>query len=275
MEEKDMKIKLNCSGNELPIEILSSDNVRRAALPPNWKMVEYSTDIHSKNRSRKIGEVVIYDDESFINYIKNYKVNDQTSIYCNSDFESETLRLVCIFNDNHISDEFGGWKDFYSVYEPKYSPEWKRWSASNKRTFSQIEFAEFIEENIMDIVQQDRSPSGHQLLEMALSFDSTQNMRFKSAIRLQNGAVEMNFIESDDDQTLTKMKMFEKISIGIPVFRNGDAYRVDARVRYRVKEGKLTFCYELIRKDKIFEEAAKTIITKIRTETDVNFYYGR
>ena len=84
----------------------------------------------------------------------------------------------------------------------------------------------------------------------------------------------MNFIQDDDQQTLTQMKLFEKIAIGIPVFWNGDAYQITARLRYRVKDGKLTFWYELIRKDKVFEDASNNLINKLKSAINVPFYFG-
>ena len=76
----------------------------------------------------------------------------------------------------------------------------------------------------------------------------------------------MSFVEQDDAQTLETMKMFDRFSIGLPVFWGGEAYRVDARLRYRVREGKLTFAYSLIREDKVLEAATKTLIEKVDVE---------
>ena len=117
-------------------------------------------------------------------------------------------------------------------------------------------------------------PTGAQMLEMALAFEATQDFRFKSAVRLQNGGQNLSFVQDDDDATLQRMQLFEKFSIGIPVFRNGDAYRVDARLRYRVRDAKLAFTYELTRFDKVLEAAASDVITAIREKTGNPFFFG-
>lgn len=85
----------------------------------------------------------------------------------------------------------------------------------------------------------------------------------------------MSFVQDDDNQTLATMQMFEKVAIGIPVFWNGDAYQITARLRYRVREGKLTFWYELIRSDKTLEHATKQLIEKIKLGTALPLYFGR
>ena len=117
-------------------------------------------------------------------------------------------------------------------------------------------------------------PTGSQMLEMALTFEANQDMRFKSAIRLQNGGVQMSFVQDDDAQTLQKMQVFDRFSIGCPVFWNGDAYRIDARLRYRVRDGKLTFWFELIRQDKVLEDATSTLIGQIKEKTGTPFFFG-
>ena len=72
------------------------------------------------------------------------------------------------------------------------------------------------------------------------------------------------------------MKMFEKIAIGIPVFHDDqNFYRIDARLKYRIRDGKLTFWYELIRPRKVLKAATKVMIDTIKTgTTGLSFYFG-
>ena len=70
------------------------------------------------------------------------------------------------------------------------------------------------------------------------------------------------------------MSVFERFAIGVPVFWNGDAYQIDARLRYRVRDGKLAFWFELIRADKVLEAAATTVISTIKEKTGNPFFFG-
>ena len=99
-------------------------------------------------------------------------------------------------------------------------------------------------------------------------------MRFKSAIRLQSGAMNFSFVEDEDTGTITQMQAFERFAIGIPVFWGGDHYKLEARLRYRQRDGKLTFYYELIRHEKVLEDAARGIATKVKEAIDLPFFYG-
>lgn len=261
-----------------PVEIISHDDVRRLALPPDWRLEE-KDDIKLRDHPRRTtGRISLTDSDSFIDYINRHKRTGSTGIYCLTDYQNSKVSFTAVINDHiggdEVMDSQPHWRDHLASYEPLKSIEWQRWNKNDKEPMAQNSFAMFIEENLRDIATVEGMPTGQQLLEMALSFEANQDMRFKSAIRLQNGGVQMSFVQDDDSQTLAKMQMFDKIAIGIPVFWNGEAYRIDARLRYRVRDGKLHFWYELIRPDKVIEDATKVLINTIREKTEVFFYFG-
>ena len=258
-----------------PVEIASHGHIKRVALPPDWSLEHENDEDLLLQPFRKTGTVTLDDQESFIGYINRHALSDLTTIYCNANYLKSQVSFKCIINDHGGKADGQQWRDHVALFTPIFSEEWNRWIGKNKEPLSQLEMAMFIEENLQDIAVSEGFPTGQQLLEMATSFQASQDMRFKSAIRLQNGGVNMSFVQDDDTQTLAQMKMFEKIAIGIPVFWNGTAYQITARLRYRVKEGRLIFWYELIRNDKVLEDATKTMIAKIKEATSVPLYFGR
>ena len=260
-----------------PIEIISEPggNIKRVALPPGWKLEEKDDD--SKLLAaprRKIAKVVLHDAESFIDYIKRHGSLTDSTIWCIADYKKGKVDFTGIINDHGEDEAKAAWRDHRATFTPEFSEEWNRWISKNKQGFDQAGFASFIEDNLKDIASTDNSPTGAQMLEMALTFEANQDMRYKSAIRLQNGGVQMSFVQDDDAQTLQKMQVFDRFSLGFPVFWNGEAYRIDARLRYRVRDGKLTFWFELIRQDKVLEAATQTLITYIRDKTGNPFFFG-
>ena len=113
------------------------------------------------------------------------------------------------------------------------------------------------------------------MLRMAIDFEAKQDMRFKSALRLQSGGVDLAFVQQEDNGTLEKMKLFDRFAIGIQVFWGDAAYRVEARLRYRVREGKLSFWFELIRANKVLEAAANAIVDKITDAVQMPIFLGQ
>lgn len=259
-----------------PVEIISEPqgNIKRIALPDGWKLIEKDDERYSPRPIRKTAKVTLHDADSFIDYIKRHGSLVDSTIWCAADYSAGRVSFLSILNDHGEDEDKAAWRDHLAHFAPDFSEEWNRWSKQNKQTFTQAEFALFIEDNLKDIASVEGQPTGAQMLEMALTFEANQDLRFKSAIRLQNGGVQMSFVQDDDAQTLQKMQVFDRFSIGIPVFWNGDAYRIDARLRYRVRDGRLTFWFELIRPDKVLESATQTLIAQIREKTGNPFFFG-
>lgn len=259
-----------------PMEIGSNKElgVRRVALPDGWTLQELNDAHHLDSPRRKAGKVRLMNATSFINYLKRHGVFDFSTVWCKAEYTEGQVSFVAVLNDHGGMQGGQQWRDHRAVFEPEFSEEWKRWFGRDKETFSQFEFASFIEDNNKDIVGVEGSPSGAEMLQMALNMEANQEVKFKSAIRLQNGCVNLSYVAADDNQTTTQMKLFERFTIGLPVFAGNEAYQVNARLRYRVREGKLSFWYELIRPDKILEAATEGIIKAITEGTDLPFFFG-
>lgn len=242
------------------------------AIPEGWRLED--TEKSQLAPRRKRGKILVTDTDSFIGYIKRHGSLANSTIWCDANYTTGKVKFVSIINDHGDEERDPDWRDHLANFTPVFSEEWERWNRANREVFGQVEFATFIEENLKDIAHEENCPSGAQMLEMALSFEANQDMRFKSAIRLANGGIQMSFTQDDDSQTLAKMQMFDRFNIGLPVFWNGEAYQISARLRYRLHDGKLKFWFELIRQDKVLEDATKTLIEKIKAETGTPFFFG-
>ena len=181
---------------------------------------------------------------------------------------------MAILNDHQITDAGQSWRDHLGRYAPQKSVEWERWISCNQKTMSQIDFAEWLERNMGDIANAEGFPTGTAMLQMATNLEVSQDSKFRSALRLQSGGVRMEYVQDDDAGTVASMEVFSKFALGIPVFRGGEAYKVEARLKYRLKEGRLTFSYELMRADQTLEAAAKTMTQAIGNVTGFPLFHG-
>lgn len=214
--------------------------------------------------SRKKARVTMADADSFIAYVKKH-AEPGTTLYCDSNFEAQTVSIVGILNEH--STDAAQWRDHTATYSPNQTVEWKRWNANNKKQMSQVDFATFLEENLGDIAAIEGMPTGTQMLTMALQFEANADKRFKSKIGLQGGGVNLEFVSTDDKETLERMVFFERFTLGLRVFISGSGYPLEARLKYRQTNEKLTFWYELIRQDRVFQDAITDDIAKIKDGT--------
>lgn len=221
--------------------------------------------------TRKRGKIALDDANSFCSYLNKHGDEEHTVIYCMANYGKGEFAMTGVLNDH--GDDQPAWRDHTCDFKPKLTEEWARWFTNSGKRMSQLDFAAFIEENMRDITSaqvdespNSKTPTGSAMLEMALSLEANNEVKFKSAARLTDGGVSLTFINQADEGTAKQMAIFERFSLGIAPFFNGDPYRLDARLRYRLdtNAGKLTFWYELVRPDKVLEDAAKSEVTKIK-----------
>lgn len=213
---------------------------------------------------RKRGTTVLNDAESFIAVVNDQK-GESTRLF--STINPPTFTAV--FN-HHAEDS--GWGDHRAAYNTPLSPEWKAWTDVDGKQKSQVEIAQFIENNLVDVVE----PDGATLLEICRTLEAKKKVNFSSSIRLSDGSHQFTFDEEVQGSAQKgTLSVPEQFAIGVPVFENGERWRVDVRLRYRISEnGKLTMWLELIRPHKVIEQAVTELRGRIAEQTSLPILNG-
>jgi len=200
---------------------------------------------------------------SFVDYVNRFAA-PQTLAWCEFNPQTLALKFDAVMDDH--APQQPGWRGHRAVFEPETSREWKTWQTSDGTSMSQVEFAEFVQDNEDDIVTDDlkTTPTSLQMLAMATDFTAHQEHALKSSVRLASGGVRLTYVADADQNTVETMQMFENFAIGIPVFQDGVGWRMGVRLKYRVKAGAVTFFYELTRPDRVHGAAAAAVIAQMR-----------
>lgn len=141
------------------------------------------------------------------------------------------------------------------------STEWKIWEKKNDLYMSQVDFAEFIEDNLDDIIE----PASAELFEMVKNFDAKKSVNFSSAIRLDNGQVQFKYEETISGAARAGLfTVPDSFKLSIRPFEGSNNYLVNVRFRYRISPQGLQLKYELVRPHKITEDAVNTIVTTVQ-----------
>lgn len=223
---------------------------------------------------RKRGTAVLNDAESFIAVV-NDQANENTRLF--STINPPTFTAV--FNHNA---EGPGWGDHKAQYNAPLSPEWKAWTGVNGEKRNQVDMAQFLEANMVDVVfitgseTEPGSPDGATLLEICRTLEAKKKVNFKSSVRLTDGSTEFTYDEEVNGSAIKgTMAIPDQFSIGVPVFENGEKYRQDVRFRYRIQEGgNLLMWLELIRPHKVIEDAVKQLREHIAEQTNQQVLNG-
>lgn len=226
--------------------------------------------------TRKRGTVVLNDAESFIAVVNDQK-DKSTRMF--STINPPTFTAVF----NHIANR-AGWGDHIAKYNAPLSPEWKTWDGADGKSMSQVEVAQFLESNLVDVlhVPEDapekgllKSPDGSTLLEVCRTLEATKKVDFKSSVRLGDGSTQFTY--NEDVQGSAKagtLSVPEHFTIAIPVFENGDKWPLLVRFRYRIDGGALRIWFELVRPHKVIEHAVKELREKIAAATELQVLNG-
>lgn len=224
---------------------------------------------------RKKGVVKLNDAESFIAVVNDQKNADGTRLF--STISPPTFTAV--FNHHGGAP---GWGDHCAQYNAPLSPEWLAWTKTDGAKLNQLDMAQFLESNMVDVAYiapgdgDPGSPDGATLLEICRTLEATKKVNFKSTMRLADGSTQFTYDEDVAGSAVKgTMTIPEQFSIGVPVFENGEKYRQDVRFRYRIQEGgHLVMWLELIRPHKVIEDAVKQLRASIAKETGLPILNG-
>ena len=252
--------------------IQQQGNSFHLVMPTGFTSKEITEQIEAANPqpNRKSGTQALGDIDSFNAYVKAQGIPGRTVIY--ADPESRTLTAV--INDHEETDaesSAAGWRDFRAVYGAELSREFSTWFKNNKQPKEQEDFAVFIEDNIADVVE----PSGDVLLAIALTLQAKTEVNFSSSKRLDNGQVQLTYTENIEARAgAGNIDIPREFAIGCRLFKNGEGYKVRARLKYRLGGGKVKFWYELDRPENVIEDAFKAYVDKAR-ETEFPVLIGK
>jgi uncharacterized protein YfdQ (DUF2303 family) len=247
---------------------LAKTDIPYAVVPRGYEVQSLESYVKDDAQVKEV--VSVTSASSLIAYVVRFK-DDRSVIF--ADTENTKFRAVM---DYHLNSTSPFKCSHNVVYDCPHSDEWKAFKKYDGHAMDQVEFAEFLEQNINCVapVSDSNKTSGTALLEMVLAFQETRVAEFKSVTRLNDGTFQMAYSNEKTGSGNTQLP--EKISLAISPFHNGTPYQIDARIRYRLREGKLKVWYELIEPKKIIEHAYNEILVDLQTQLpDVPVFEGR
>lgn len=216
---------------------------------------------------RPRGQVALSDVESFVPYFARH-ADDTTFLYADRD----AARIVAVLNDDE--DPLNpGWRDHRVVLQLKHTPEWEHWAGgASGRLLTQEQFAEHIEAGLAEIVE----PDAADMLEIAQTFKATTKSEFGTSTRLATGQRQFNYVEETNARAGTKgaLAVPELFVLGIAPWLGCDRFKVSARLRYQIREGRLTIGYQLVRPHEVLDAAFGQITDQLITATQATVLRG-
>lgn len=267
-----VKIAREAERNAKPQEI--SVGARRYLIYPDKtiKSLEELGDAPARPRA----VVNLFEAGSFIDYVRRFMVAGHTRLFGVYNLSESSFSAIIDYHGDTQSKIPAGFGDHQVKLALVKTPEWSAWLEQNKKAMSQSQFAEFIEDNMADIV----APDPATLLDVAQLLQGKKTVQFKSGRNLRNGAIQFEYSESIEttggaQRRDDSMQVPAEFTLQLVPFGGDVGVEVKARLRYRIaNNGELSFHYILDRPHKVIETAFIRTREKIEQETGLNVLIG-
>lgn len=239
-------------------------------LPDGYHIEEISKQIEACQpiRNRAQGTVNLGDVPSLLAYCKDQVAQERGYIYADPD----TRTITAVFNDQR-STVAPGWRDHRAHFAAVFTPEFTKWANNNGKQMAQTEFAEFVEDNLADI----HGEAAQALLTVATTIQATTGINFNSAKRLQDGQTQLTYNEVIEAKAGADgaLQIPQKFELGLRIFKNGEGYKLTARLKYRIHSGNVKFWYELERPERAIEDAFMGYVETVREQSGYTVLIGK
>lgn len=241
------------------------------------------------------GTTTLTDLDSFIVWTGRHK-DAGSLVFADDDMSNPSLTAV-IDHDEAGADspnKTARWGRHRGVYHFPFSREWREWTAACKPAgLNATEFAAFFERRISDVAPPPYSIDGHGgevfnsqdpeirklVMDLGKRFASVSdivkltrgveiNVDSKASITLNRDTGEHHIDYSEVNGTgADRVKPPSAFLIAIPVLHNGIIILIAVHLRYRAREGKVTWFLELHHPERVFEEVFTQALETVAKET--------
>jgi len=252
---------------------------------------------------RSTGTALAHDLASFIAHVVAYK-DARTRLF--ADILSPQPSLQAVLNYHGTGDDTAH-GDHRTRYDFPLSDEWKTWTKNNGEAMSQSGFGAWLEDHLVDVASPPeflssakRSAAGgdfgkrtpdedlaylaqaldvtfaepRKLLDLSRGLSLTSEEKIVGSAVASSGEVTITYSQEHKDANGAQLKVPQIFLLAIPLFRNGNPHYIAARLRYRVREGRVLWFYELYRHLQALDHAVREACIEAQKQIGLPLYYG-
>lgn len=241
---------------------------------------------------RKRGTAAFAEADSFATYVRDHRTYG-TVLTGDANEQGGNFTALLDYHEPNLPEEdnttplrdysdCASWTEHTATMALEKTPEWARWLGIAGRDLDQRTFAEFLEDNAVDLIVPEgptgkNYPTQQELMSVASTLQIKTDVRFASSVKLHNGQVQLGYVEQIEGGHGQdgKMAIPEKFAIAVAPFRACAKYLVHVRLRYRGTGGKAIFRLEIERPHKIVESAFNDVRGVIEKATGLKVLVGK
>lgn len=204
---------------------------------------------------RKSTTSLFHELEDLIRYTTRHRDETETTLWVDVVGAS-----VCAVINDH-SAESPAWRDHRATHKLRATEQWKHWIEKSGKLLTQSDFAEHIEDGALSIIDPDPAT----MLEIAQTFHAKTGVEFKQIQRIRDGQLNVQYAEETAASAGTRgdLDVPQEITLLLPVFEGQEKVEVQARIRYRLREGQLSIGYKLVDVDEVLKAAIDLVVDRL------------
>jgi uncharacterized protein YfdQ (DUF2303 family) len=226
---------------------------------------------------RKRAHPEFFDPESFIRYFNAHAVKQESIIFGDATMEGGSFNAVIDYHTDCADHSAANWRSHRATLTLRATPEWKRWIGNDRKLLPQNSFAEFIEENLIDIVK----PDAAAVLDVVQDIQGKKSCNFRSSQRLSDGQIKVVYDEQievtgpNPTRKSGEMKVPQELIIRLSPFVGSPAVDIKLRLRIRIDGSNgIQFQYIVSKPHSVVEDAFTVIREQIAKGTKVHPMLG-
>ena len=241
---------------------------------------------------RRQGTAILEDLDSLVLFANRFKDADSV-LYASSAVAGGEPSLTAVIDyhkkgEDQVGDaSLARYGEHRGIYTFPLSEEWEAWTCKHGEEMNQTDFAEFIESRVADL---DTTPTGDALhfaertmlafaspsriVELSRGLTVRSDSRVKNQVNLSSGESQFVYETSHVGDEHGPLKVPGAFLIAVPVFRSGELYQLAVRLRYRLRQGNVTWILELYQHQKRLEMAFDEACERAAEQTGMPLLYG-
>ncbi|PKR54255.1 DUF2303 family protein [Thalassospira marina] len=251
---------------------------------------------------RREGTASMHDIDSFIDITNRFKNPEYSAVFAFNDAtDTGILKLISVFDYHDPQTTHMGHARFMAhkaVYNFPLSDEWKAWHAKHDEFIPQADFAEFLEDHIIEVAAKPdlaqkpdltdfeqyllnltgtlgSNPCGPStLMELSRGLTIRTEERLETSQRLATGETALTFSTEHKDAAGGQLKVPDLFLINIPVWKGGPTYLIPVRLRFKKQGPGVLWKFMLHRSDLVLGHAFRETSEKVQAQTELPLFYG-
>lgn len=255
----------------LAAPVIQGPHGARHIMVPEGFRLEAAHDPHELPPHIVKTKVVVDQRASLSAYVNRFSEHERTILI--ADYDAGTITGVL---DWHTSNETKHYEPLLAMprehtctLKLRPSEEFKRWAEMENSFHGQAEFAAFLEENAVDVVD----PEPAVLIEISRDLEGTQGVTFKSSTRLENG--DRSFVYETETRARGDITVPREFVLSIPLYDGEEPVPLRCAFRWRINGGQLQMGFVWRRVEYQRRAHFAQIATAASEETGCPVYFGR